>query len=338
MAVPPWNIYSTGADKAWALLPRTAAGKIDWGRVRVAHLDTGYTHHEVFFPQGPQGPSSIMLARLGRDFLQPRRRTAEDPLKETILQAPGHGTRSGSALSADNARLTGVAPGLPLVPYRVTDTSLVTGKVAAAIGKSINHVVENRIAPVVSISLGFPLVADRDMGRAVDRAYEAGIIVVAAAGQVIDRVTYPGKHRRTICAAGVRFKRRRYSIYQKYDHYGRIDCWAPADPIQVARFPPANNYGKSDGTTYAAVHVAAAAAMWVRLHGAAALRQAYPLGWQRIEAFRMLLNASGKSAPFLDRLPTNAAKRLDIEALLQAPLPDKALLRYETDFARDDAA
>lgn len=337
MAVPPWNIYSTGADKAWALLPRTAAGKIRWGRTRVAHLDTGYTHHEVFFPQGPQGPSSIILAAEGRDFLSPRRGTAEDPLKDTGLQAPGHGTRSGSALSADNARLTGVAPGLPLVPFRVTDTSLVTGKVAKAIARAINHVVDNRVAPVVSISLGFPLVADRDMGKAVDRAYEAGVIVVAAAGQVIDRVTYPGKHRRTICCGGIRNRRRRYSLYQKYDHYGRIDTWAPADPIQVARFPPAGNYGKSDGTTYAAVHVAAAAAMWTLKHGAA-LRQAYPKPWQRIEAFRMLLTASGKSWPVLDQLPTNAANRLDIEALLKKPLPDKSLLRYETDFAADDKA
>ncbi|WP_193366983.1 S8/S53 family peptidase [Pelagibius marinus] len=335
MAIPPWNIYSTGADKAWALLPRTAAGKIRWGRTRVAHLDTGYTHHEVFFPQGAGGPSAIILAAEGRDFLNPRRRSAEDPLKKNDLQIPGHGTRSGSALSADNDKLKGVAPGLPLVPFRVTNTSLVTGEVAKAIGKAINHVVANRVAPVVSISLGFPLALDEDMGRAVDRAYDAGGVGVGAAGQVIDRVTYPGKHRRTICAAGIRNRRRRYSLYQKYDHYGRIDAWAPADPIQVARFPPEDKYGKSDGTTYAAVHVAGAAAMWILKHGAA-LRQAYPQPWQRIEAFRMLLTASGRSLPILDKLATNAARRLDIEALLKAPLPDKSLLRYETDFAADD--
>ncbi len=338
MAPPPWNIYSTGADKAWALLPQTVAGKIAWGRMRVAHLDTGYTRHEVFFPQGPQGPSSIILANLGRDFLQPSRGTAEDPLKDIKVQAPGHGTRSGSALSADNASLTGVAPGLPLVPFRVTNGSLVTRKVAKAIAKSINHVVDNRVAPVVSISLGFPFPMDREMGRAVDRAYDAGVIVVAAAGQVIDRVTYPAKYRRTIAAAGIRNAKRKYRIYQKYNHYGRIDSWAPADPIQVANFPPEDQYRKSDGTTYAAVHVAGAAAMWLLKHGANALRQAYPQPWQRIEAFRMLLGASGKPVPFKEKLPTNAAKRLDIEALLQAPLPDKALLRYETAFARDDVA
>ena len=56
--------------------------------------------------------------------------------------------------------------------------------------------------------------------------------------------------------------------------------------------------------------------MWTLKHGAA-LRQAYPQPWQRIEAFRMLLSASGKSWTVLDKLPTNAAKRLDIEALLR---------------------
>ena len=58
---------------------------------------------------------------------------------------------------------------------------------------------------VISISLGipfFPPNATGGMGRAVDKAYEEGAIIVAAGGQIIDSVTYPGKYARTIGVGG----------------------------------------------------------------------------------------------------------------------------------------
>lgn len=329
-----WNLTYARVPAALARLPRRADGSIGWGRVRVAHLDTGYSRNAAFGPWNGE-TNAIVLTDRGRDFLRPQRQTAEDPLNDVGFMPPGHGTRSGSALSADGGGFTGVAPGLPLVPFRVTDSSLITPAVARAIGRALDHVVAERVAPIASISLGSPTLQEGDMGAAVDLAYEAGVIVVAAAGQVIDRVCYPAKHRRTIGVAGIAKSRQRHRPYQRYDRYGRVDIWAPAAPIRRANVvaePPNEQYG--DGTTYAAVHVTAAAAMWLRLHGPA-ITARYGATWRRVEAFRRLLATENRPLPFTS--PSgNEARGLDIDRLLRADLPDPASLVKEGDFAADD--
>lgn len=329
-----WNVTYARVNEALDLLPRRADGKVSWGNARVAHLDTGYTNHPAFGPwNGEQ--NAIVLTGLGRDFLAPQRGTAKDPLKDPKFMEPGHGTRSGSALSADGGGFTGVAPGLPLVPFRVTNTSLVTGKVARAIAKALDHVVDNRVASVVNISLGFPLLDNSRMGKAVDKAYEAGVIVVAAAGQEIDRMSYPAKHRRTIGVGGITKTRRRHIPYQKYDRYARIDIWAPAKPVRRAHVKIEKGRKQmGGGTTYAAVHVTAAACMWLRVHGGV-ITQRYGATWKRVEAFRRLLATVKQELEF--PLPdSNEAGALDIDALLRADLPDPNSLVKEMDLARDD--
>lgn len=339
--MPDWNLVHVKQPGALAQLPKRPNGKVDWGSVKVAHLDTGYTENAAFGPWR-NGRNAIVLAQRGRDFLQPRRRSALDPLIDVGFMPPGHGTRSGSALSADGNGFSGVAPGLPLVPFRVTNSSLVTKAVNRAIGRAIDHVVDNRVAPVVSISLGFPFLDVDDMGAAVDRAYEDGIIVVAAAGQEIDRVSYPGKHRRTIGVAGIeRYGRRppKYRPYYEYNRYGRVGVWAPAAPIRRANVdpePPGEQFG--DGTTYSTVHVTAAACMWLRKHGRRINRlymRRRDERWKRVEAFRRLLATAGRPLPF--RKPgDNVAIGLDINRLLRAALPDPASLTVEPDLAIDD--
>ncbi|MDJ0946384.1 MAG: S8/S53 family peptidase [Kiloniellales bacterium] len=329
-----WNLVHVRARQALAQLPGRPSGQVDWGTVRVAHLDTGYTENPAFGTWN-NGRNDIILTRQGRDFLQPQRGTAEDLLKDVGFMEPGHGTRSGSALSANSAGITGVAPGLPIVPFRVTNSSLVTDREARAIAKAITHVVRQRVAPVVNISLGFPLLNDSAMGKAIDLAYENGVIVVAAAGQKIDRVTYPGKHRRTIGVAGIERRGKKHRIYAKYDRYGRIDVWAPAGPVRRANVLPEDpDEQLGDGTTYAAVHVSAAACMWLRKHGAA-INQRYGRSWKRVEAFRTLLLTTGRLLPFKSP-PTNRARGLDANKLLRASLPASHSLFIEADLAEDD--
>ena len=339
--MPDWNITHVKADLALDQLPRRADGSVSWGTVRFAHLDTGYRKIDAF-GFAPDGSSPIVLTDLGGDFLKPRRGTAEDPLIDPGFMPPGHGTRSGSAISADGGGFTGIAPGLPLVPMRVTTSSLVTEEVARAIGKALTRIAKDDPpqirAAVANISLGFPIVCDQAMGRGVDKAYMAGIIVVAATGQEIDRVTYPGKHRRTIGVAGIkRLRSGKFRPYYTYNRYARVDVWAPADPIRRANVvaePPSRQLG--DGTTYATVHVTAAACMWLRKHGSA-ITNAYGRTWKRVEAFRRLLKTAGRPLPFKP-IRGNVAQGLDINALLNAPLPDPDSLVMEEDLAEDDVA
>jgi endonuclease G len=179
------------------------------------------------------------------------------------------------------------------------------------------------------------------MGRAVDKAYDDGAIIVAAGGQVIDSVTYPGKFGRTIGVGGVTWQRR---IWFEYDAgKDMIDVWAPAegvlradsvapagqavvpsieadDPGAFSLSPGSHSgdYGKGDGTSYATVHVAAAAAMWLLLRGDD-INRTYGEAWQRVEAFRRLLRTTAGAVNGTP--PANRTGVLDIEGLLLADLP-----------------
>ena len=176
-----WHHKFSRVDKAWAKLPKDSAGKIDWADVTAAHLDTGYSEHPAFGPWA-NGKSPIIVTDKGKSFIAPANGKGRDPFKQTNIMLPGHGTRSGSALAGLSPEFSGAAPGLPVIPLRVTNTSLVTEKVAKAIGRALKHIVDNKLAPVVSISLGFPLLNGSEMGNGVDYAYENGVIIVAVGG------------------------------------------------------------------------------------------------------------------------------------------------------------
>ena len=186
MADPHWNLDWVKARAAWQRLPTKPDGTIDWGGIRVAHLDTGYTTHEAFGTWGPSERNDTVVTRLGRDFFRPNRTSARDPLTKGFLLFPGHGTRSGSTLSGlDPAEsFKGVAPRLELIPYRVTDSSIIDHDAARAIRRAIIEVVRRRRAKIVSISLGqlFPY---GEIGEAVDLAYEAGVMVRVSGPNVI---------------------------------------------------------------------------------------------------------------------------------------------------------
>ena len=216
----------------------------------------------------------------------------------------------------------------PVRRARATAVVLTPERSRKAVAKGINHA-RAKGCQVISISLGIPTFLPTmtgGMGRAVDRAYEEGVIIAAAGGQIIDSVTYPGKYWRTIGVGGVTSERRIWFDYR--DGRDMIDVWAPAarvlradsvaGPGQVA-MPPiegadpgasalssgshSGGYGAGDGTSYATVHVAAAAAMWLR-HRGDDIAHAYNEKWQRVEAFRRLLHTT--AGPLDGAAPANA--------------------------------
>ncbi len=354
-----WNQDLVRAPEALALLPKRADGGIDWGLpgepqgVKVGHLDTGYTRHPAL-GFGAAGDSSFLCADEGSDCLQPRRGTPEDPLQKVKAMTPGHGTRTSTALCGDSADFRGLAPGLPLIPFRVTNHSMLfaaaADAVAKALGLAVDKVEAGQMAPIVNISLGWPF-GHAGIGAALDRAYEAGVIVVCAAGQIIDRVVYPAKHARAIAVGGLQqTSSGGNKIYQRYHTYARVDCWAPADPI-LRGDANSSDYAFGDGTSYACLHATAAAAMWWRMKGAE-IRAAYDQGWQRVEAFRHLLTAKpSRMAPdqdaamllsqaevrHLDQL-SNRGRLVNCERLLTTPLPALQILEKRMDLAVDDLA
>ena len=323
--------------------------------IRVAQLDTGYTRHPAFGYRAGEtpwlSPGDGLNAVAGGD---PR-----DPLDYD--GNPGHGTRTCSILCGDAVPLAGeapigseigVAPRLPVVPCRVVDSVvLLAERSRQAVGDGIRHAI-GKGCQVVSISLGiptFPFWRKGGMGAAVDAAYEAGLIIVAAGGQIIDSLCYPAKFNRTIGVGGVTPEGRIWFAYRAGNDW--LDVWAPAKdvlrvdslaPAGAATVPPVEGAdpgssalsgrsdstgsgshsglsGKGNGTSYATVHVAAAAAMWLRARGHD-IAVAYGEPWQRVEAFRHLLRET--ATPVTGATPANARTGiLNIEALLSARLP-----------------
>ena len=357
MAGDDWNLVAVRARQAWAMLEKAGDGSIEWGDIKLGHLDTGYTEHP-YLGDWPGGRSWLRVDE-GLNLLEPGTRPL-DPIKdeEARGKAPGHGTRTLGVICADSPigdepleTEIGIAPRLPSVPCRVTNSVVLTPQARRlAVAQGIRHVVEKQ-CQVVSMSLGvpdiLPTMSAADMGEAVDEAYEAGVILVAAAGQVIDTVTYPGMFHRTICCGALRLWRHAWFTYR---HGGeRIDVWAPGADITTlglgegaptvsdgddpggssndlsASLASDSKLGKGTGTSYATAHVAAAAAMWLR-HRDADIKAAYgdEPSWHRIEAFRTVLRqTAGNIVP---RRPRGEPGALLINDLLDADLPSKSTL------------
>ena len=342
-----WPLEMVRAETAQQLVRGAQGGgaAIDWGEVWVAHPDTGYTEHPVFGFQGGQSP--VLLVDRGVNFVEPG-----TPPKDSLTGGmfAGHGTRTGSVLCGNQAPdLRAAAPGVPTVPYRVNDSTLLFGKAAKQnLANAIRRAIDDNGCDVVSISMGINILNpfDRALGRAVDHAYENGVIVVGAGGQIVDVVVYPGKFFRAVGVGGVTPAAEVWpdSQYDR-DLVDFIDVWAPADPIRRADTKADGAGGEryvygdnGDGTSYATVLVAAAAALWL-VFRRDDINRTYSEAWQRIEAFKALLKSTAR--PIVNNPDVSARTGallidtgiLDIEALLKADLPRPTTLKPETRLA-----
>lgn len=313
-----WNLAAIKAPEAWAKARAARPGEeFPWSRILVGHFDTGFTDHECF------GDPTCLQPHLGENVFD--RESAgtvpRDPLSKT--GTPGHGTRTGSVIAGHKPdAFWGVAPRVRLVPFRVCDFVVIdTASGHNRLDRAMRLAIEKG-CEVISISLGEPCNPGEAWRQAVDEAYEAGVIVVAAAGNVTSEVTYPGRFSRTICAGGISPGGLPWSGGAR----GRkVDVCAPADEVWRALTPDAKNplprellYSSNDGdgTSYATAHIAGAAAIWLA-HFRSAL-DGYR-GWRRVEAFRAAVRASANRPAGWDTALFGAGI-LDVAALLDRPL------------------
>ncbi len=330
-----WHLAMVKAPQAWERLG--GAGAIDWGGVLVGQIDTGYTRHPAFgfggtswvdtvraatfFPSPPQGEVSMFPAELG-----PGQDNRQGP-------NAGHGTRIGATIcghapGAPGGAFHGAAPCVPLLPVRITD-SVIINHAQREFAQALDHLVAAG-AGVVNVSLGIALaVVVGDLKRAIDRAYEAGVIIVCAAGNYIDPVVAPARLKRTLAVAGVTEAKRPWT---NSSFGSEVDFSAPAAELRRANVAANGSFGYGgggDGTSYSAALTTGAAALWLRLHRDA-LAAAYPQPWQRVEAFASLARATAK-VPHNSNWQPGAFGTgiLDIADLLNAPLPPAAGLQKQ---------
>ena len=353
-----WNTGVIQSAPAWApLLADTAGDDFDYGDVRVGHIDTGYVEHAVFGSWSENGTNEHILVDRGGNFVDGERDTRPtDPVDGGL--SSGHGTRIGSVMYGfAPGHMVGVAPRVPVVPYRaITSVALLTSDALASVTRAIEHAVSASYCSVINLSLGArpaatPILpfgrALTRLGKACDQAYDEGVIVVAALGNNLhDRATYPAKYWRTICAGGLApvFRDGRFDGTEEWkpqpdpladDDRQFIDVWAPAD--KIFRASPSRRDGAvqdqyapladGDGTSYAAAAVSGAAAIWLARRRTD-IENLYDEPWMLTEAFRKLLQSAHAGSRAGDE-KDQPEPVLNVEALVLADLPKPSSLARE---------
>jgi hypothetical protein len=279
--------------------------------ITIVHLDTGYdpTHRTV--------PPNLDHARQ-RNFVEAAHAgDATDRTPErALLTQRGHGTGTlgilaGGPLAGLRAAepvpaqgFLGGAPGASIVPVRIADS--VVHFWTSAVAQGIAYAREIG-ADIVSMSMGgLPSAAWAD---AVNAAYEAGIVVVCAAGNNFggaptSLVVYPARFGRVIAACGVMADGSPYFGLPVTAMQGNV---GPASKMAttLAAYTPNIPWARigapevvdlnGGGTSAATPQVAAAAALWL-----ARFQPRYRERWMRVEAVRNALfgaAARGGSAP-----------------------------------------
>jgi hypothetical protein len=335
-----WHIDERGvnAASAWRMFvtEKNAIASLPWAAVRIAHIDTGYTEHAAM--GWNTGNSSFVLHNEGKDFW-PGADASDDPRDPFLPGFPGHGTRISAAIAgfyptASGGPFYGVAPGAKIIPYRVTD-SVIVDHVQNHIREAIRQAIADQ-CHVVNISLG-ALRPSRSLAAALDDAYDAGVIVVCAAGQVWGEVIYPGRFNRCVTMGGVGPGLKPWRSAATGIH---VDLCGPADEIRrvlAESLSPGQTATKiavntGDGTSYATACCSGAAALWLAWHGMDMLKTHYgPTGlWQIPKAFKYLAMTTAKPGSWPADITDKYGRGvLDIPALLNAELPPPGSMRKE---------
>lgn len=349
-----WQNAAADLPAAWEQLGDT--GPAMYAGIRVAHIDTGYTEHPALGFTTPEG--TWLRPDLGRNFWRERNEipgVGEEPLRwlnerpefdgpRDNLTGPfaGHGTRTQSLLAGLYAPgdedldfpFFGAAPGATIIPYRITD-AVVVDHVSDLLAKAIENAM-SKGAQVISISLG-AVRPDREVAKAINAAYNAGVIICAAAGNVIPWVIYPGAFGRVVTVGGATTSNG--SILHPWRGASRgpeVDISGPADAIRRGtttrdgdgeRFVIANG---GDGTSFATAMCAGIAVLWLAKRGQELDEEYGPDKWARIAAFKHLLRATAQVPADWDR--NNYGPGVyQAGKLLAEPLPPRADLKSESD-------
>jgi len=302
---PAWHVEANFANFVGAWAYNTGAG------IRIAHLDTGYTPGHMSTPRG-------LLPEQGYNFFEKNTNTV-DPYITGPSDQPGHGTATLALLAGNAVDIEylagpiyngdiGGAPDASVVPVRIGPS--VIHLYTADVAQGLDYALAPRgggMCDVVSLSHGG--LPSNAWAAAVNRLYDAGVVVVAAAGDsfymvVMDVAThftvYPAAFYRVVTATGVTYAKTPYITTS----FGVMQgCWGPDKVMRKAvaaytpnvpwmRYEPLPGAWDMDGsgTSASTPQIAAACALWLAQYG-----RLFPTGWQRVEACRHALFESLKN-------------------------------------------
>lgn len=225
-------LQATGFPTAW----EETIGRSD---VVVAVIDSGIA---------VEHPDLVEKLLPGYDYLH------RDPVPEDEV---GHGTAVAGIIAAavNGVGISGGAPGVRILPLKVGDQ---VGASSLAIAEAIYGAIERGVQ-VINLSLGADT-PSATLERAIEQAYDQGIIVVAAAGNTPDAVTFPASYPEVIAVGGATADGKRLASFTS--RLTRVDLVAPAEEILTTNWDRQEpGWEFRSGTSFAASMVSAAAAL-----------------------------------------------------------------------------
>jgi minor extracellular protease Epr len=224
--IKDWGIESIKSQRTWDF---NYTGK----GVKVAILDTGISPHEDLKIAG------------GISFVS---------YTSSYFDDNGHGTHVAGIIAAKNNSIgvVGVAPDASIYAVKVLNAS--GNGYLSDIIKGIDWAITNKM-DIINLSLGTP-VTSKLLEESIKKAYNHGILVVAAAGNqgnsngTGDTVAYPAKYD-TVIAVSATDSFNRRGVFSATGE--SIDVAAPG--VNILSTYPNNRYVRSDGTSMAAAFV-----------------------------------------------------------------------------------
>ena len=327
-----WSLRKANVLEAWRLFGAQPPGS----GVQVGHPDTGYTMH----PELAEPARILVSAGYDYDDGDPN---AIDDLDDGFLDNPSHGTGTGSVIlsgvGAPNGGpgpfVSGAAPHALLIPIRTTESVVLLSM--RGLRQAVDHATTHG-AQVISMSLGgpFPGFGTR---RAIQRAVDAGAIVLAAAGNEVGFVTFPAAFEEVIAVAASNI---RDVPWTGSCHGPAVDITAPGESVWRARTVRNDGGGESflvergNGTSFAVATMAGVAALWVSYHGWPTLVRKFGAG-NIARVFKDLVQSTCRTPRGWDTHEYGPGI-VDAKALLNAPLPDAAPARKFRDVRRAPVA
>lgn len=226
--------------------------------------------------------------RARKDPRDPVSRFGFEPLNLLPVRQPGHGTKTASIIVSPRGRelesgeggfgwVTGVAPGARILPFQVTGGSVLSEGRSTQMAEGIQAAAllgEPRVH-VLTVSFGRRS-PDPRLEAAVRLAEHRGVILVAAGGQTIASVTFPGQYGSVIAVAGTEVDG------GPWRSGGRgpdalvaapaVDVWRAGFDDHSEGYARAPSLERGQGTSFAAPLVASAAAIWLQRYG----------GWEKV--------------------------------------------------------
>ena len=185
--------------------------------------------------------------------------------KSNANDEDGHGTHVTGivvASSGNGLGVASVAPGASVLPIRVLDEE--GAGFDADVAKGIDHAIAARVH-VINLSLGGNALSSflpgGEFGDAIQRAVDAGIVVVAAAGNDSVPICEQPEVRGKILCVGAVDKRGMRSFYSSGDTATIMAPGGSGVTDAILSTVPGSKYDELAGTSQAAPHVSGVAAL-----------------------------------------------------------------------------